>query len=130
MSDQREYLIDMVENKYFANVDAKRLQPALDCFVPDAEFTIQSAFSKHVGRDDGVKKMFEIFFASFPQKIWHGNFRHLVDVEKGHIASQFDVELIDQNGKQTVLSNCNCFWLENGKFKRVFVYMSGENVLR
>ena len=49
MSDQREYLIDMVENKYFANVDAKRLQPALDCFVPDAEFTIQSAFSKHVG---------------------------------------------------------------------------------
>ncbi|MCX7170275.1 MAG: nuclear transport factor 2 family protein [Proteobacteria bacterium] len=132
MSDQdkRQNLIDMVVNKYFANVDAKKLQPVLDCFWPDVEFTIQTAFHTHTGRDSGVKKMFENLFESYPKKIWHGNFRHVVDTGSGHIASQFDVDLIDKDGKQTLLSNCNFFWLENGKFKRVFVYMSGENVLR
>jgi len=130
MNYTREYLVDMVVNKYFANVDAKRLQPTLDCFVPDVEFTIQSAFHKHNGRDTGVKQMFETLFSAYPKKIWHGNFRHIVDVENGHIASQFDVDLIDKDGNQTLLSNCNFFWLENGKFKKVYVYMSGENVLK
>lgn len=126
----REQLIDIVVNRYFANVDASQLQPVLDCFEPDVVFTIQSAFHTHTGRDTGVKQMFETLFASYPKKIWHGNFRHIVDVENGHISSQFDVELIDAAGKVTKLSNCNFFWLENGKFKKVFVYMSGENVLK
>lgn len=126
----RQYLIDMVVKHYFANVDAKNLQPTLDCFEPDVVFTIQSAFVTHTGRDSGVKKMFETLFSTYPNRIWHGNFRHIIDVENGHIASQFDVELIDAAGKETKLSNCNFFWLENGKFKRVYVYMSGENVLK
>lgn len=126
----REDLIDIVVNRYFANVDAKNLQATLDCFNPDVVFTIQSAFHTHTGRDTGVKTMFETLSASYPKKIWHGNFRHIVDVERGHIASQFDVELIDAQDKLTKLSNCNFFWLENGKFKTVYVYMSGSNVLK
>lgn len=126
----REQLIDIVVNQYFANVDAKNLQATLDCFNPDVVFTIQSAFHTHTGRDTGVKAMFETLSASYPKKIWHGNFRHIVDVERGHIASQFDVELIDAQDRVTKLSNCNFFWLENGKFKTVYVYMSGDNVLK
>jgi hypothetical protein len=126
----REQLIDIVVNQYFANVDRKNLQATLDCFNPDVVFTIQSAFHTHTGRDTGVKAMFENLSSTYSQKIWHGNFRHVVDVERGHIASQFDVELIDAAGKVTKLSNCNFFWLENGKFKTVYVYMSGDNVLK
>ena len=126
----REQLIDIVVNQYFANVDAKNLQATLDCFNPDVVFTIQSAFHTHTGRDTGVKAMFENLSATYPKKIWHGNFRHIVDVERGHIASQFDVELIDAHDRVIKLSNCNFFWLENGKFKTVYVYMSGDNVLK
>jgi hypothetical protein len=39
------------------------------------------------------------------------------------------VYLQESDGKETRMSNCNFFYLENGKFKRVYVYMSGPNVL-
>lgn len=128
--DKRQHLIDLVVQRYFANVDAKNLDAVLSCFQSDVTFTIQSAFHTHVGRDDGVRKMFQTLFSSYAKRIWHGNFRHVVDVEEGHIASQFDVELIDGGDRLTKLSNCNFFWLENGRFKYVYVYMSGDNVLK
>jgi hypothetical protein len=54
----------------------------------------------------------------------------VVDVESNASSSQFNVELTDPGGKLTKLSNCNFFYLDDaGKFKRVFVYMSGPNVL-
>ena len=54
----------------------------------------------------------------------------MVDTENNACSSQFNVELTDPAGKLTKLSNCNFFYLDDaGKFKRVFVYMSGPNVL-
>jgi ketosteroid isomerase-like protein len=134
MSDRKnqlypyEYYVQMVEEKYFANVDRKDLAATLDCFCEDAVFTIQSAFTTHEGRDRGVKRMFETFFENYTSGA-HKDFRHVVDVEHERCASQFNVELVTADGAQTKLSNCNFFYFENGKFKRVFVYMSGENVL-
>ena len=124
----RDYLIDMVINRYFAKVDRKDLSAVLDCFTPDAVFTVQSAFTTHEGRDTGIRAMFETFFATYPTGR-HYNFRHVADVDGSAIASQFDVHLQDAAGAETRMSNCNFFYLENGKFKRVYVYMSGENVL-
>jgi ketosteroid isomerase-like protein len=124
----REYLVDMVVNRYFANVDRKDLAAVLECFTADAVFTVQSAFTSHEGRDTGIRGMFETFFASYPTGRHH-NFRHVPDVDGNAIASQFDVLLQDGAGGETRMSNCNFFYLENGKFKRVYVYMSGENVL-
>jgi len=127
---QRDYYVDMVEQKYFANVDRKDMDAVLDCFTEDAVFTIQSAFTTHEGRDTGIRKMFENLFETNSQKIVHRDFKHVVDVENNRCAAQFEVELTDNDGNETYLSNCNFFYLdENGKFERVFVYMSGENVL-
>jgi hypothetical protein len=121
----REDYVDMVENRYFANVDRKNLQGVLDCFHPDAVFTIQSAFSTHEGRDTGIKKMFENLFERY-SKVLHEGFRHVVDVEGGCCASQFNVENVSaRDGAETRLSNCNFFYLEGDRFKRVYVYMSG-----
>jgi ketosteroid isomerase-like protein len=125
-----DYYMDMVEEKYFASVDRKDMDAVLDCFAEDAVFTIQSAFTTHEGRDTGIRKMFENLFATYEQKIVHRDFKHVVDVENNRCAAQFEVELADAEGNETYLSNCNFFYLnENGKFERVFVYMSGENVL-
>ena len=125
----REYYVDIVEKRYFANVDAKNMQAVLDCFNPSAVFTIQSAFVTHEGRDTGVRRMFENLFTTYRRKIVHKNFRHIVDLENHCCASQFEVELIDPDGKDVKLSNCNFFYLKDGKFERVYVYMSGPNVL-
>lgn len=123
-----EYYVDMVENKYFAMVDRKDLAATLDCFCEDAVFTIQSAFTTHEGRDTGIRRMFETFFDSYATII-HKEFTHVVDVMNERCSCQFNVELIAPDGTPTYLSNCNFFYYENGKFKRVYVYMSGPNVL-
>lgn len=121
----REDYADMVENRYFANVDRKNLEAVLACFHPDAVFTVQSAFSTHEGRDTGIKRMFEKLFEGY-SRILHKDFRHVVDVEGECCASQFGVENVSAcDGAKTYLSNCNFFYLEGDRFKRVYVYMSG-----
>ncbi|MEW6637551.1 MAG: nuclear transport factor 2 family protein [Actinomycetota bacterium] len=126
----REDYVYMIENRYFASVDSKNLEGVLDCFHPDAAFTIQSAFSTHEGRDTGIRKMFEGLFERY-SKIVHRDFRHVVDIEGECCASQFNVENVSaRNGTETRLSNCNFFYLEGDRFKRVYVYMSsGVNTL-
>jgi hypothetical protein len=120
-----EYYKDMVVNKYFGKVDRKDPGAVLRTFAPGAVFTIQSAFTTHEGRDTGIRKMFENY-----KIIVHKDFTHVVDVENNACSAQFNVELTDPAGKLTRLSNCNFFYLDDaGKFKRVFVYMSGPNVL-
>jgi ketosteroid isomerase-like protein len=120
--------VDMIEKLYFANVDAKNLTATLDCFCEDAVFTIQSSFTVHKGRDTGIKKMFESFFQNFKTGV-HKDFVHIIDPENDRCAVQFNVELVAPDGKVTRLSNANVHYFENGKFKRVYVYMSGDNVL-
>jgi ketosteroid isomerase-like protein len=122
---RRQDYIHLVEDRYFANVDRKDLEGVLECFTEDAIFTIQSAFSTHRGRDTGIRKMFEGLFERY-SRIVHRDFRHVVDIEDGCCASQFEVENVSaRDGTETRLSNCNFFYLEGDRFKRVYVYMSG-----
>jgi hypothetical protein len=119
----------MVVNRYFGKVDRKDLGGVLRTFTPGAVFSIQSAFTRHEGRDTGIRKMFENLFENY-NIIVHKDFTHVVDVENNACSAQFNVELTDPAGKLTRLSNCNFFYLDDAdKFKRVFVYMSGPNVL-
>lgn len=122
------YLIDITEHKYFRSVDEKNLEAVLDCFNEDAVFTIQTSQTVHVGRDDGIKKMFENLFANF-KKTTHKHFRHALDPENNRIASQFTVDFWGLEGEEFAYTNCNFWYLKNGKFQDVYVYMSSENVL-
>ncbi|MBL0952579.1 MAG: nuclear transport factor 2 family protein, partial [Pseudomonas sp.] len=114
--------------KYFANVDNKNMAGVLDCFHEDVAFTIQTDNLTHDGHT-GVRKMFDNLFANF-EEIWHGDFELAVDVDTQTICSRFNVYLKDAQGNETRLRNCNFWYVEDGKFRRVFVFMSGENVLR
>ena len=125
----RKYYVDMAQKHYFGNVDAKDLQAVLDCFNPDAVFTIQSSFTVHQGRDAGIKGMFERLFENHT-KILHTDFETIADPEGESVSSRFRVELDQNNGNHTTLLNVNHWYLKNGKFQRVFVWMSGENVLK
>ena len=125
----RHYLIELVENRYFGNVDRKNLDSVLDCFNEDGFLCVQTQPIMHEGRDRGVKTMFETLFSSYT-KIWHGNFEHTVDPENERISSRFDVHLEDPQGQRIELHNCNHWYCKGGRFQRVYVFMSGENVLR
>jgi ketosteroid isomerase-like protein len=128
----------MVEDRYFGSVDRKDLAATLECFCPDAVFTIRSTtvcdgqlkaiVTVHEGRDTGIRRMFENLFNNYTFMV-HKDFTHVVDVEHERCAAQFNVVLVGTDGREIHMSNCNFFYLEGGKFKRVYVYMMAENVL-
>lgn len=123
------YLIDLVEY-YFAAVDRNDLDAVLSCFHAEAIVTIQSAHSPHEGRDSGIRQMYVELFENYRKHMRHIHFRHVADPENNRVASQFSVELTDNEGTDISLTNANFFYLEDGLFRRVFIYMSdGVNVL-
>lgn len=122
------FLIDIVTKRYFDGVDNKRLDQVLDCFTADAVLTEVTSTTVHHGQD-GIAAMFRRLFADFEQ-IWHGNFVHVADPHENAICSQFTVLITPNGGDVLRYENCNRFYLEGDKFSRVFVYMSGDNLLR
>ncbi len=125
-----EHFVDIVVKRYFDAVDTKDLPRILDCFLPDATLREMTSDTLHAGRDTGIRAMFERLLAD-NQRIWHGNFVHTVDREEEAICSQFSVEIAPKGlDRELRYENCNRFYLKDGRFERVFVYMSGENLLK
>ena len=125
-----EYYIDIVTKRYFDGVDNYNLDQVLDCFHEDAVLTEVTSMTVHEGRDQGIRKMFEGLFDAH-SRIWHGNFVHTADTENAAICSQFSVEVTPKGADEELrYENSNRFYLKDGKFTRVYVYMSGENLLK
>lgn len=123
---ERAALVAQVE-RYFAAVDRMDLAATLDCFCPDARFSIATYDTLYEGRDTGLRGMYERLFGRY-QRVWHGDFDHVVDGPH-RVASRFRVENILADGSLRVKNNCNFFRVREGRFDEVFVYMSGDNSL-
>ena len=123
---ERSALIALVE-RYFAAVDRMDLAATLDCFCPDARFSIATYDTLYEGRDSGLRDMYERLFARY-RKVWHGDFDHVVETPQ-RIASRFRVENTLFDGSLRIKHNCNFFRLRGERFDEVFVYMSGDNSL-
>ena len=124
-----EHYVDIVTKRYFQGVDNLDLDMVMDCFHKDAVLREMTSNTVHDGYD-AIKEMFVGLF-EFHSRIWHGNFVHTVDVNEQAICSQFSVEITPkETGEELRYENCNRFYLDDGRFKRVFVYMSGENLLK
>lgn len=123
------YYVDIVTKRYFDGVDNKNMDQVLDCFHDDAVLTEVTSSTVHNGKA-AIKAMFVKLFADF-NDIWHSNFVLTADPQTNAICSQFTV-LITPAGGDTELryENCNRFYLKGDKFQRVYVYMSGDNLLK
>ncbi|MCB2046877.1 MAG: nuclear transport factor 2 family protein [Novosphingobium sp.] len=123
------YYVDIVTKRYFDGVDIKNMEQVLACFTDDAVLHEVTSDTVHTGKD-AIRSMFRKLFADFSQ-IWHGNFVHTADPQTNAICSQFTV-LITPEGTDEELryENCNRFYLKDDLFHRVYVYMSGENLLK
>ncbi len=122
------YLIDIVTKRYFDGVDNKALGQVLDCFTEDAVLTEVTSMTVHDGRE-AIAAMFRKLFTDF-EALWHGNFVHVADPDTDAVCSQFTVLITPNGGTELRYENCNRFYLKEGRFHRVYVYMSGDNLLR
>lgn len=123
----RAGLIDLAINRYFGNVDKKDMNAVLDCFNDEALFCVQTAFTRHAGKDE-IKRMFEDFFGAW-ESIVHKDFTCTVDEKNGRITACFEAALTAADGKKVNFFNTNFWRIRDGKFQEVYVYFSGENVL-
>lgn len=123
----RDGLIKLALHDYFASVDAKDMERTLACFHDTALFTVQTSFTRHVGKAE-IRRMFEDFFASYAT-IVHKDFTCTVDAANGRISASFEAVLTGHDGQVTSLHNTNFWRVRDGKFQDVTVYMSGANVL-
>ncbi|WP_037502855.1 nuclear transport factor 2 family protein [Sphingomonas jaspsi] len=123
------FYVDIVTKRYFDGVDNKNLTQVLNCFTPDATLTEVTSMTVHQGRDEGIAAMFRKLFTDFSD-IWHGNFVHTGDPATNSINSQFTVLITPQGGSELRYENCNRFYLKDRLFHRVYVYMSGTNLLQ
>ena len=122
-----EEMIALVERSYFYNVDNKHLEPTVSCFTEDAELIVQTASVSHNGKGE-IRRMLKDFMRD-NEVIYHGDFSHVVDVDNQLIASQFLARIERSDGSEVSMRNCNFFVLQNGRFSKVTIYMSGENPL-
>lgn len=113
-------LREMVESKYFGNVDQKFLSSVMACFLPDATLTIQTANLTHNGAGE-IRRMFDTFFHRY-RKIWHGDFHWTVDVEKQKVAVQFVATRDTHDGEHQRALNANFFEFDNGMIKTITIY--------
>lgn len=123
----REALIDLAVHRYFASVDAKRLDATLDCFNDEALFCVQTDFTRHAGKA-AIQRMFVDFFGAW-QTIVHRDFTCTVDEKNGRIAASFEAVLTAADGQATTFNNTNFWRVRDGRFQEVYVYFSGANVL-
>lgn len=123
----REELVDLAINRYFANVDAKKMDATLACFHDEALFCVQTAFTRHSGKGE-IARMFEDFFSGY-EVIVHKDFTCTVDEKNGRIAACFEAVLTGHDGSVTRLFNTNFWRVRDGRFQEVHVYMSGVNPL-
>jgi hypothetical protein len=122
------FYVDIVTKRYFDGVDNKNMDKVLDCFTSDAILTEVTSNTVHNGIE-AIRAMFTKLFADF-SSIWHGNFVHTVDPVSNTINSQFTVLITPNGGEELRYENCNRFYLKDDKFHRVYVYMSGDNLLK
>ena len=124
-----EFFCDRVVHEYFHAVDNGNMDAALACFHPQALLREMTSGTEHRGRDEGIRRMLTDFCAAH-ERIWHGNFVLTVDPDNESVAVQFSVEVTPTGGALMRYENCNRFYLEQGLFREVYIYMSGDNLLR
>lgn len=123
----RQGLMELALEKYFARVDAKDLDAVMDCFNDSAMLTVQNVFVVHDNKD-AIRRMFVDFMGSY-DTIIHRDFVCTIDEKNGRVVASFIAELIDADGNTTLLHNTNFWRIRGDRFQEVYVYMSGENPL-
>jgi hypothetical protein len=122
----RNWYLDHICNRYFANVDGGRLDEVLACFTEDARIDIVTESMRFEGRDTGIRALYEALFRGY-SRVWHGNFRDaIVDVDGASLAIQFDVELTPSGGIATRSAGADHAYYAADRIRRLYIFSAGK----
>ena len=97
-------------------------------FADDATLTIQTANVTHNGKDE-IRRMFTDFTEN-SVFIEHQIHNMVVEADKGKVSTEQDYRGELKDGTKNDMYNCNFFdFDEDGKFKRVIIWMAGTSPL-
>lgn len=117
----RAALIDLAVQGYFVACNRGDLKTVLSTFAPNCRVRFASAEFEYCGAE-ALREHFEEFRDTFTL-IDFRDFENLVDIEAQAIAVRFEVELVDREGRSTIMQNCNFFKVDNdGLFSDIVVY--------
>jgi ketosteroid isomerase-like protein len=113
---------------YFDAVDAQDVEGIVSHFADDATLTIQTANVTHNGKDE-IRRMFTDFTEN-SVFIEHQIHNMVVEADKGKVSTEQDYRGELNDGTKNDMYNCNFFdFDEDGKFKRVIIWMAGTSPL-
>ena len=67
--------------------------------------------------------------AQVVKESWHGNLDYTIDLAKQQVATRLTARRTNHDGSRYTAANLTRFDLENGRIKRIAIWMSGENTL-
>lgn len=123
----REAAIALMEN-YFRCVDGKDIDGLMRILTEDCHVRIETDQLDHLGRDTGVRAMFERLFSRYAE-IRHGDFSWVFDGPAQRIACQLEVVNTDHDGIAHHKHNASFYHLREGRIAFAGIYMSGVNAL-
>ncbi len=123
----RDAAIALME-EYFRCVDGKDVDGLMRLLTEDCHVRIETDRLDHVGRDTGVRSMFERLFSRYA-RIWHGDFSWVFDGPAQRIACQLEVVNTDHEGIAHRKHNASFYHLRDGRICFAGIYMSGVNAL-
>jgi len=121
----KKQLEDLAVNQYFIGFNNHNVESVMNTFADNCVMTFSAADREFEGLDSLREHTVE-FVDTFPTINFH-KFQSVIDARPQTIAVRFIVQLIDKDGEELVMNNCNFFKINSaGKFTEVAIFNSGK----
>lgn len=123
MSRTKEQLVGTCVDGFFKMLNAHDLDGVMEGIADNCEMRIPSSSFTYTGKP-ALRDHLEDFITSFPV-IHFRDFIVAADSEEKRVAVRFNVSLVDDEGAETHMSNCNFFEIgEDGRLEDILIFAS------
>ncbi|MEP2101241.1 MAG: nuclear transport factor 2 family protein [Parasphingorhabdus sp.] len=123
MNQAREQLVATCIKGFFEMLNAHDLEGVMRGIADDCEMRIPSSNFTYTGKA-ALRDHLEDFIQSFPS-IHFRDFVTAADPHENRVAIRFNISLIDDEGEETHMSNCNFFEIrEDGQIEDILIFAS------
>ncbi len=123
MALSRRLLIDAGVKNFFEKLNAHDLDGVMAGITENCEMRIPSSNFTYTGKA-ALRDHLQDFIASFPVVNFR-DFTVVADLENLRLAVRFNISLVDDDGEETHMSNCNFFEVnEAGLLDDILIFAS------
>lgn len=121
----RKQLEDIAVNRYFIGFNNHDEDSVMGTFADNCIMTFSAADREFEGLTS-LREHTREFMDTFPTINFH-KFQSVIDARPQTIAVRFIVQLIDHNGEEMVMNNCNFFKVNRaGLFTEIAIFNAGK----